>query len=63
MLQQRAPRSRQRDAARMPFEYRNADGRLQVFWRAPGGNIETTFQQTGGGRFSVVDFGGNLAAF
>ena len=41
----------------------SADGRLEVFWRAPGGNVETTFQQTGGGWFSIVDFGGNVSAF
>jgi GH25 family lysozyme M1 (1,4-beta-N-acetylmuramidase) len=41
----------------------NADGRLEVFWRAPGGNVETIFGQGGAGWSTVVDFGGNVAAF
>lgn len=41
----------------------NADGRLEVFWRAPGGNVETNFQLTGGGWSNVVDFRGNVSDF
>jgi hypothetical protein len=41
----------------------NADGRLEVFWRAPGGNVETMFQQVGGGWSGIVDFGGNVSSF
>ena len=41
----------------------NADGRLEVFWRAPAGNVETIFEQVGGGWSAIVDFGGNVSAF
>ena len=41
----------------------NADGRLELFWRAPGGNVETIFQQVGGGWSAIVDFGGNVSSF
>lgn len=51
------------DLASDPDAAPNADGRLEVFWRAPGGNVATVFQQSGGGWSQVVDFGGNLAAF
>jgi hypothetical protein len=41
----------------------NADGRLEVFWRAGDGSINTIFEQSGAGWSSVYGLGGNLASF